>query len=367
MVCAETKHEEPLPTLLANKRHWQTDSENLSLQVQKPVRCTSTGMSNITAGFRMLGENETIEDHFSLGTQIYDRSDDGDDKEDKVVNARRKNIEPGCIQDCVVKVRKKRRTKDEECIWRPVMSRLIASKVCAHVLKIQEILEDKDVFYVVMEKCSGGELFSYLENATEVKMFECKRIIREILVGLHDLHSKGLIHGDVKPENIMFSDNTSRNIKLIDFDTCKPWDSKAPKAQRNVSLFGQVAEICWGETQTKAQRFVGTPGYIAPEVLLGQASPQSDLWSVGVIMYILMMGYMPFVQEIKDGWVGSANSIAVYEDVKKERIDWKEGAWIDFPGAADLCRRLLAFDPLDRTKSATDALRHPWFQYPKLK
>merc|ERR1711904_409078 len=228
------------------------------------------------------------------GTQIYDRSDDGDDKEDKVVNARRKNIEPGCIQDCVVKVRKKRRTKDEECIWRPVMSRLIASKVCAHVLKIQEILEDKDVFYVVMEKCSGGELFSYLENATEVKMFECKRIIREILVGLHDLHSKGLIHGDVKPENIMFSDNTSRNIKLIDFDTCKPWDPKA----------------------RKPLRFSGTPGYIAPETLLGETSPQSDLWSVGVILHILMTTELPWDQEIQDTRVNGASAKAVYEDLR---------------------------------------------------
>jgi len=341
MVCVQTKHEERLPTLLANKRHWQTNSGKLSSQAQKPFRSTSIGMTNATAGFRILRENETIEDHFSLGTQI---DYDGDQK-DKVLIARRKKVESGSIQDCVVKVHKKRRSKYEECIWRPVMRRLIASKVCAHILKIQEIFEDEKSFYVVMEKCSGGELFNFLLNETEVKIFECKRIIREILVGLHELHSKGLIHGDVKPENIMFSDNSSRIVKLIDFDTCKPWNQKAPKAQR----------------------FSGSPGYVAPEALLGEVSPQSDLWSVGVIMYILMTASMPFDQEIQDTRVGSASSIAVYEDLKKESIDWNETTWLDFPGAADLCKQLLTFDPLNRTKSATEALLHPWFQQPLLK
>jgi len=320
-VCVQTKHEEALPTLLAGNRRWKTTSEKDEKLSSQERRFTSTEMSN-AAGFRVLSENEKIEDYFSFGTQIYY---DGGQK-DKVLNARRKKVETG--QDCVVKVHRKRR-----------------SKVCPHLLKIQEIFEDQDVFYIVMEKCSGGELFDFLQNTTEVNMLECKRIIREILIGLHNLHSKGLIHGDVKPENIMFSDNATRNVKLIDFDTCKPWVAKGPKVQK----------------------FSGTPGYIAPEALLGEVSPQSDLWSVGVTMYILMIGYMPFDQEIKDTQVGSASSISAYEDLQKECIDWEESAWLDFPGAADLCRELLAFDPLDRTKSAAEALRHPWLQQPTLK
>merc|ERR1712224_722109 len=99
-------------------------------------------------------------------------------------------------------------------------TQLFTSNVSPHVLHIEAIFEDEKSFYVVMEKCSGGELFNFLINETEVHIAECKRIIREILVGLEDLHSKGFIHGDVKPENIMFSDGVSRMLKLIDFDTC---------------------------------------------------------------------------------------------------------------------------------------------------
>lgn len=170
-------------------------------------------------------------------------------------------------------------------------------------------------------------------------------MIREILVGLRDLHLRGLIHGDVKPENIMFSDKVSRNVKLIDFDTCKLWDPKA----------------------SKARRFSGSPGYIAPETVLGEASPQSDLWSVGVILFIFMTGYMPFEQDILDTWVDSASSKALYEDMTKQHVDWKEDVWLNFPGAADLCRQLLEFDPLRRPKSASETLCHPWLRQLRLK
>merc|ERR1739848_96267 len=125
--------------------------------------------------------------------------------------------------------------------------------------------------------------------------------------------------------------------KLIDFDTCKRWDPEAPKSKE----------------------FTGSPGYIAPEALKGKASPQSDLWAVGVILHILMTGFMPWDHEIKNTVVDGSCAKAAYENLKEEQVDWNESPWESFHGAADLCQQLLAFDTADRLQSASHALRHP--------
>merc|ERR1719324_981865 len=76
----------------------------------------------------------------------------------------------------------------------------------SHVLGIKDILQDSEHYYVVMERCSGGELFDFLQTETDVPERECKRIMREILEAVDHLHHQGLIHRDIKPENIMFQD-----------------------------------------------------------------------------------------------------------------------------------------------------------------
>jgi serine/threonine protein kinase len=297
------------------------------VKTQRQERRQSGGAADI---IRVLGEKETIQDYFELGDQIYDGGHKG-----QIIVAKRKQRKgddercKAAFQECVVKVRTKRGPKENESVWRAVMVRLLASKVSPHVLEIQEVFEDHNAFYIVMAKCSGGELFEFLLKETEVPETECKRIIREILVALCHLHSKGLIHRDVKPENIMFSENgpespdkstkTPKTVKLIDFDTCQPWSPKTPKAER----------------------FAGTPGYIAPEALIGEASPQSDLWSVGVILHILMTGDMPWTQQlpaIEDTQVLGPSARKMHDVLRKERIDWEQPPWPEFPYAADLCR-----------------------------
>lgn len=290
--------------------------------------------------FRLLKEGETVSTFYDLGESIYCGG-----ARVKVLNAKR--LTDGT--DVVIKVRSKHMHRHGERGWREVMSQLHGvSAKNNHVLDILEILEDASSFYIVMPKCDGGELFNFLVTEAEVPESECKRIIREILYAVGHLHENNLIHRDVKPENILFDMDkttileTPKTVKLIDFDTCMEWTPVTPKSRN----------------------FVGTPGYIAPEALMGQACPQSDLWSVGVICYILMTGETPWtsIETLEDGTVGSKSALRMYNSIKTAEVDWTSEPWPDFPLARDLCQKLMAFDTEERAFSVQEALDHPWLQ-----
>lgn len=287
--------------------------------------------------FRILKESESITDYYTFAEQIYSGGAKG-----KVLAATRREDS----SEVIVKVRTKRQHRNCERAWRTIMTQLHGLRGHRHVLDITEILEDDISFYVIMPKCNGGELFEFLVTETEVPEAECKRIIREILVAVGHLHAAGLVHRDVKPENIMFNmdipHKTPKTVKLIDFDTCWEWTPGSPKSSK----------------------FVGTPGYIAPEALLGEITPQSDLWSIGVILYILMTGETPWssLESLEDGTVGSPGANRMYQALKDEILEWEKEPWPEFPLARDLCQRLLAFKTEDRPLSVQEALDHPWLR-----
>jgi len=288
--------------------------------------------------FRLLQGNETINDFYEFSEEIYSGGAKG-----KVLTAKRK----GDDLEVIVKIRTKRTNKGGERTWRAIMAQMQQMRGSSHVLDITEILEDDAAFYVVMPKCNGGELFDFLVTETEVPEAECKRIIREILTAVGHLHKGGLVHRDIKPENIMFDmdmldTKTPKTVKLIDFDTCVEWTPASPKSSR----------------------FVGTPGYIAPEALLGEITPQSDLWSIGVILYILMTGETPWssLVSLEDGTVGSPGATRMYHALKAEVLEWDKEPWPDFPMARQLCQRLMAFNCEDRPLSVQDALAHEWLR-----
>lgn len=310
------------------------------LTIQAPVRrpqrlCPLQAGQKAATVFRQLAAGQTISDLYVFGEEIYDGGAKG-----RVVLAKRLLDD----SEVVVKVRFKYRRRGERA-WRAIMSQVHSMGGSQHVLDIMEIVEASDAFYVVMPKCNGGELFEFLATEAEVPEAECKRIIREVLIAVGHLHENNLIHRDIKPENIMFDKDANilqspKTVKLIDFDTCLEWSPGTPKSK------------C----------FVGTPGYIAPEALLGEISPQSDLWSVGVIMYILMTGEMPWssLVSLEDGIVGSPGALQMYNALKAEVLAWDQEPWPDFPLARDLCQKLLAFSVDERLSAVSQALSHPW-------
>ncbi|KDP36070.1 hypothetical protein JCGZ_08714 [Jatropha curcas] len=200
-----------------------------------------------------------------------------------------------------------------------------------NVIKILDAYEDAVAVHVVMELCAGGELFDRIiqrGHYTERKAAELARLIVGVVEACHSL---GVMHRDLKPENFLFvSQKEEAPLKTIDF---------------GLSVFFRP-----GETFTDV---VGSPYYVAPEVLRKHYGPECDVWSAGVIIYILLSGVPPFWDETEQG---------IFEQVLKGELDFISEPWPNISESAkDLVRRMLVRDPKKRL-TAHEVLCHPWVQ-----
>ncbi|GAV63898.1 Pkinase domain-containing protein/EF_hand_5 domain-containing protein [Cephalotus follicularis] len=200
-----------------------------------------------------------------------------------------------------------------------------------NVIRIVGAYEDAVAVHVVMELCAGGELFDRIiqrGHYTERKAAELARLIVGVVQACHSL---GVMHRDLKPENFLFIDHEEdAPLKTIDF---------------GLSVFFKP-----GETFSDV---VGSPYYVAPEVLRKHYGPECDVWSAGVIIYILLSGVPPFWDETEQG---------IFEQVLKGELDFVSDPWPSISeGAKDLVRRMLIRDPKKRL-TAHEVLCHPWIQ-----
>jgi len=151
-----------------------------------------------------------------------------------------------------------------------------------NVLKYYECYKDDFNYYIVTEFCTGGELLSFIVKERGINDWQAAFIMKQLLSAVNYCHSRGIVHRDLKVENILVKDvspSTSDeeyghkriNIKLIDFGIS-----------------------CRIKPKEKLHKFFGTPYYMAPEVIKRDYNEKCDLWSCGVILYVIMCGYPPF-------------------------------------------------------------------------
>merc|ERR1719337_723596 len=200
-----------------------------------------------------------------------------------------------------------------------------------NIIKLYETFEDHRNIYLIMELSSGGELFDRIIESGHFTEVQAAVLMQQIVRAIYYMHENHVCHRDLKPENFLFMTKEPIEktlLKIIDFGLSCKFDS------------GQVLT-------TKA----GTPYYVAPQVLAGKYDQLSDLWSVGVIMYVMLCGYPPFFGET-DAEVLSKVRLGNFSF---NAADWKNVS----EDAKNLIRMLLKMNPRDRY-TAEQALNHVW-------
>ncbi|XP_038892170.1 calcium-dependent protein kinase 1-like [Benincasa hispida] len=201
----------------------------------------------------------------------------------------------------------------------------------ANVISIKGAYEDAVAVQVVMELCAGGELFDRIIQRGHYTERKAAELTRTIVGVVEACHALGVMHRDLKPENFLFVSKEEESLlKTIDF---------------GLSVFFKPGE--------KFNDVVGSPYYVAPEVLRKRYGHEADVWSAGVIVYILLSGVPPFWAESEQG---------IFEEVLHGDLDFSSDPWPSISDSAkDLVRRMLIRDPKKRL-TAYEVLCHPWVQ-----
>ncbi|CAI5468202.1 unnamed protein product [Closterium sp. Yama58-4] len=198
-----------------------------------------------------------------------------------------------------------------------------------HVVEMKETVEDDTHVHIVMELCRGGDLFDRIKQRRRYEEAPAAAVVQQLAGVLRACHSLGVMHRDVKPENLLL---------------CSPHDDTAVK----VTDFGIAAPIKSG---VKLTEFIGSHMYMAPEVINKSYSAEADVWSAGVVLYVLLAGVPPFWASTESG---------VLDAIVSKPLNFSFPPWPSISKEAKgLIKEMLRKDPVERI-TLDAVLEHPW-------
>lgn len=200
-----------------------------------------------------------------------------------------------------------------------------------NIIKFYDTYENSTHLFIVMEYCSGGELFQKITTEKCLHESEARVYMNKMIMAVNHLHSLNIVHRDLKTENFLFDSKcATKELKLVDFGLSNKF----------------------GKNFSELHSQVGTIYYVAPEVLKGSYDYKCDMWSLGVLMYTMLSGDLPFYDD---------NLSEVYKKLNSCSFTFDKPIWQGISATAkDLISHLLILSPTDRY-SASEALKHNWF------
>ena len=207
---------------------------------------------------------------------------------------------------------------------------IISSLDHPNIIKFYETYHDKYYFHLVMELCKGKDSFNkivIMEKCDEKKVVS---VITKVLLAIAHCHSRGITHRDLKPENILFeNDNPDAEIKIIDFGLSRKYAK-----------------------DEKMHSVLGTPYYVAPEVLKGNYTEKCDVWSIGAMTYLLLCGQYPF---------NGSSDKEIFDNILYSNVKFTSSMWNKVSNNAKSFVKLCLEKNPNKRPSAIKALDHPWF------
>ena len=204
-----------------------------------------------------------------------------------------------------------------------------------NIVKLYEVFESQNSLYLIMEECYGGELFDRILHRINTNNMYTEReaclLMKQIIGAIEYCHNNGIAHRDLKPENLLYLKEGSEEnnpLKIADFGLSQSINLKKMLTSK-----------------------VGTSYYVPPEILAGNYTEKCDIWSAGIILYILLSGEPPF---------NGPNDETIFARIKTYKYEFPEQKWSKISvEAKDLLSKMLIQE--DKRLSASQVLQHPWF------